>query len=274
MIFETGLFLGKIPYIKSGSGSKNIVFFYGGSAFLLSLAETGIRKYMDVFREYVPEGYTYYILGYEESPVRQYNLNQIADDFAQIVKEIGGTAAVIGISFGGFVAIRFAARYPEMTERLVLLISACQFSANGKIKVSHMLDLANEEHFYDLIKEYRLLFQRSWFNWLAKFLLWKDKADILRRLKPNTVIQCSLAKIFSEDVYENMNYLREIRAKTLIIGGTRDQFFGIDEFKITAEKIPRAKLWLFENETHMLPIERKGDVSKIVKEFIAGDQIC
>ncbi|MBP2641135.1 MAG: uncharacterized protein H6Q66_2086 [Firmicutes bacterium] len=270
MIFETGLFLGKIPYIKSGAGSQNIVFFYGGSAFLMGLAESGLKNYLDVFQEYVPEGYTYYILGYEESPVRQYNLDQIADDFAQIVKEMGGAAAVVGISFGGFVAIRFAARYPEMTERLVLLISACQFSVNGKMKVDHMLDLANNEHFYDLIKEYRLLFRRPSFNWLAKFMIWKDKANILKKLKPSPAIQCSLAEIFSEDVYKNINYLREIRAKTLIIGGTRDQFFGVDEFKITAEKIPRAKLWLFENETHMLPIERKSDVSKIVKEFIAG----
>lgn len=270
MVFETGLFLNKIPYIKSGFGPKNMIFFYGGSAILTNLAESSIKNYLNVFQEYVPEAYTYYIFGYEEYPSAQYSLNQITDDFAQIIKDKIGPAVIVGISFGGFIAMRFAAKYPELTERLILLISAHRFSDNGERKINRMMDLAKNEHLYDLIKEYSLLFRRPWLNWLARFMLWKNKENILRGLKSGAAIINSLAGIFSEDVYKNINYLSGIQAKTLVIGGTQDPFFGVEEIKVTAEAIRGAKLLLFENETHMLPVERKGDVSKIVKEFVAG----
>lgn len=271
MIFETGLFLNKIPYIKSGFGPKNIVFFYGGSAILTGLSESSIKNYLDVVQAYIPEGYTCYIFGYEEYPSAQYSLNQITDDFAQIIKERVGTAVIVGISFGGFVAMRFAAKYPELTDQLVLLITAHRFSDNGERKIKRMMDLAKDEHFYDLIKEYSLLFRRPWLNLAARFMLWKNKANILRRLKPGAAIMNSLAGIFSEDVHQNIDYLSKIQTKTMVIGGTQDPFFGVAEFKVTAAAIPGAKLHLFENETHMLPVERKGDVSKIVKEFVTGD---
>lgn len=270
MSFETGLFLNKIPYIKSGSGAKNMVFFYGGSAILKSLEDSSIKDHRGIIQEYVPEGYTYYIFGYEEYPAKEYRLNQITDDFAQIIKDKIGKAVIVGISFGGFVAMRFAAKYPELTDQLILLISAHRFSANGERKINRMMDLAKNEHFYDLIKEFNLLFRRPWLNMLAGLILWKNKENSLRGLKPGAAIINSLAGIFSEDVYKNIDYLSNIRTKTLVIGGTQDQFFGVDEFKMTAEAIMGAKLRLFEDETHMLPIERKGDVAKVVKEFVTS----
>ncbi|MCX7781495.1 MAG: alpha/beta hydrolase [Negativicutes bacterium] len=270
MTWETGLFLHKIPYIKGGAGPRTMVFFYGGSALLTSLTKSSIKNYLNAVRQYVPQGYTYYIFGYEEQPAKDYSLNQITDDFARIIKTEIGTAIIVGISFGGFVAIRFAAKYPELTEKLVLLITAHRFSANGERKVNRMLELAKQENFYALIKEYSLLFRRPWLNLLARFFIWKNKEDILRGLKSSDAIINSLTGIFSEDVRRNFACLNVIQAKTLVIGGTLDQFFGIDEFKATADAIKGAKLQIFKNETHMLPLERKSDVSKLVKEFVAN----
>lgn len=247
-----------------------MVFFYGGSAILKNLTTSSIKNYLDVIQQYIPEGYTYYIFGYEEYPVKEYSLKQIADDFAQIIRDKIGTATIVGISFGGFVAMRFAAKYPELTEQLVLVITAHRFSDNGERKINHMMELARNEHYYELIKEFSLLFRRSWLNLVARFMLWKNKEDILRGLKPRAAIINSLSGIFSKDLDENINYLSEIQTKTLVIGGTQDPFFGVAEFEATAKAIKGAKLRLFEDETHMLPVERKGDVSKIVKEFITG----
>lgn len=270
IIFETGLFFNKIPYIKSGFGHRNMVFFYGGSAILKNLTASSIKNYLEVIQQYIPEGYIYYVFGYEEYPAKEYSLNQIADDFAQIIRDKIGTATIVGISFGGFVAMRFAAKYPELTDQLVLLITAHRFSADGERKINRMMELAKNEHYYELIKEFSLLFRRPWLNLVAKFMLWKNKEDILQGLKPRAAIINSLAGIFSEDLHKNINYLSEIRKKTLVIGGTQDPFFGVAEFEATAEAIKGAKLRLFEEETHMLPVERKGEVSKIVKEFIIG----
>lgn len=270
MSFESGLFLNKIPYIKSGSGLKTMVFFYGGSAIIKSLEKSSARNHLGIIKACVPEGYTYYIFGYEQCPERAYGINQIADDFAKIISNEIGRAAIVGLSFGGFVALRFAARYPELTKQLILLISAHNFSARGQRKIDDMMYLARNECFYDLVKEFSLLFRRPWLNIMAGFMLWLNKKKILRGLNPGPAIINSLEGIFSQDICENMDFLDAITTQTLVIGGTEDQFFGVEEFKRTAECIKDATLRLFEQETHMLPVERRKDVAKAVKDFVLG----
>lgn len=268
MDFECGMFLDKIPYIKGGCGLRKMVFFYGGSAMISSLEKSSVKNHLNIIKAYVPEGYTYYVFGYERNPAPGYDLNQIADDFAKIIKNEMGHAVIIGVSFGGFVAVRFAAKYPELTDQLILLISAHKFSFLGEAKINKMMELAQNERCYDLIKEVTVLFRRAWLNLLARFVLWKNKRKILRDIYPGASIINNLAGIFSMDVRRNIDYLGEIKAETLVIGGTKDQFFGVDEFQTTAKNIKGAKLRLFEYETHMLPVERKKDVARIIKAFI------
>lgn len=175
MNFTSGLFLNKIPYIKSGSGSKTMVFFYGGSAIVQSLEKSSIKDHLGIIKEYVPEGYTYYIFGYEQCPARRHGIDHIAEDFAAIIRDKIGKAVIVGISFGGFVALRFAAAYPELTEQLILLISAHKFSAGGQKKIDKMMCLVKKRRFYDLVKEFTLLFRRPWLNMAAGFMLRVNK---------------------------------------------------------------------------------------------------
>ncbi len=273
MNIHTGRFLHKIPYIKGGGGPRTMVFFYGASALLTSLEKSSIAAHLHIIREYVPEGYTYYVLGYEQYPQTPYCLDQMADDFARIIAQETGKTVIVGVSFGGFVAMRFAAQYPALTEKLVLLISAHTFSAAGKKKIAKMKQLVSEGRYYELLKENTLLFRRWWLNLLARFLLWKDKKNKLRSLNSPTALKDSLEGLFSRQVGDNIAYLGKIRAKTLVIGGTKDQFFGPDEFGETAAHIGDARLQLFAAETHMLPVERNKETGAVVKNFITGETI-
>jgi len=268
MNFQTGRFLHKIPYIKGGGGSRTMVFFYGASALLTSLEKSSIREHLKIIGAYVPKGFTYYIFGYEQYPKTPYDLNEIAADFARIIEQEIGKTVIVGVSFGGFVAMRFAAKYPALTEKLVLLISAHTFSAPGKKKIGKMKLLVNEGRYYELLKENTLLFRRWWLNLAARFLLWKNKKAKLSGLNSSTALKDSLEGIFSLQVYDNIAYLGKIRAETLIIGGTKDQFFGVDEFRQTAGYIKDARLQLFAEETHMLPIEKNKEAGSVVKSFI------
>jgi pimeloyl-ACP methyl ester carboxylesterase len=60
-----------------------------------------------------------------------------------------------------------------------------------------------------------------------------------------------------------------VKADTLVLGGTADQYFDVEAFTETARLIPSAQLKLFEGETHMLPIERRGEVAQVLKAFLA-----
>lgn len=273
MDFETGRFYNRIPYIKGGCGEKTMVFFYGASALLTSLETSSLKDHLQIMKAYVPEGYTYYVFGYEQNPAKAYKLNEIADEFAGIIRENIGKTVIVGISFGGFVAMRFAARHPALTDRLVLLISAHKFSDLGEQKISKMKSFARTGRYYELLKENILLFRRYWLNILAGLLLWLAKKNKLCGLNsPGAIIDC-LEGLFTTEVCDNVNYLGEICAPSLVIGGTQDQFFGVEEFAQTARGIPEAKLQLFNAETHMLPIERNTEVAAAVKKFLAAEQI-
>ena len=55
---------------------------------------------------------------------RQGNLDRLVEQVAEVMDTAGVDRAVIcGISFGGFIATRFAARYPERTNGLILVSS-------------------------------------------------------------------------------------------------------------------------------------------------------
>ena len=41
---ETGLFLGKIPFIKGGSGPRKVVVFFGGNALLKRLDRSDAHR--------------------------------------------------------------------------------------------------------------------------------------------------------------------------------------------------------------------------------------
>jgi 3-oxoadipate enol-lactonase len=70
------------------------------------------------------ETVSYDFAGHGATPVPQagYSIEDLAEQLAEIVHaQSPGKAHVCGISLGGLVAQRFAARYPELVDRLVLV---------------------------------------------------------------------------------------------------------------------------------------------------------
>jgi pimeloyl-ACP methyl ester carboxylesterase len=62
--------------------------------------------------------------------------------------------------------------------------------------------------------------------------------------------------------------LTRMTAPCLIIGGTRDQFFGDGMQQRTAALLPHASLALAERETHMLAVERPRYVARALRSFL------
>jgi hypothetical protein len=51
---ETGLFLGRIPYIKAGSGSRTAVIFFGANALFKRLDTSDASRYAAMFSRLLP----------------------------------------------------------------------------------------------------------------------------------------------------------------------------------------------------------------------------
>jgi hypothetical protein len=105
---DTGFFLGRIPYIKAGSGFPRAVIFFGGNALFKRLDRSDASCYAAMFSRLLPADYSVHILGYEENPPETYSLDTIIDDLDRIVRTEIVRSTIIGVSFGAFVAVRFA----------------------------------------------------------------------------------------------------------------------------------------------------------------------
>jgi 3-oxoadipate enol-lactonase len=85
------------------------------------------RRLWDIAAPNLSDSYetlSYDFAGHGASPVPQgeYSIEDLAEQLAEIIRTQSlGKAHVCGISLGGLVAQRFAAQYPELVEKLVLV---------------------------------------------------------------------------------------------------------------------------------------------------------
>lgn len=263
---ETGLLLGRIPYIRGGAGPRTAVVFFGANALFQRLDRARPEDYARMVENVLPPGYAYYILGYEAEPPPGYTFDRIVDDFAAIVREVTGRTTVIGVSFGGFVAQRFAAAHADLVDKLVLLISAHRFSDAGLRKLERQEDYMRRGDLYGFLTDMALLFRRPWYNWMLRLALWQGRRQLAARLNNPRVMLRTYESLFRD--FENASYARRIAVDTLIVGGTADQFFDAAAFEETARLIPFSRLRLFAGETHMLPLERSADVREAMTRFL------
>ncbi len=82
---------------------------------------------------------------------------------------------------------------------------------------------------------------------IAGWLLWLAGPLLIRRgWDPSDMI----ATIEAEDAFDVGERLGEIVAPTLVIGGGRDRFYPAGLFRETAQRIPNARLVLYEDRAH------------------------
>ena len=258
---ETGLLANRVPYIRGGSGRREAVVFFGANALFKRLDQTSNpQRYARQVSRLLP-GHRFTILGYSGS-----GFEQIVRDMAHAIP--APPDVVLGISFGGFVTMRFAAQHPELVRRLVLLVSAHRFSPGGWQRMERQFEALERGDLGKVVHENALLFRRSWYNWLVRLKLWKDRDRLGADFRDPATILRDYRHLFGPDFENNAAYCSRIVSPTLVMGGTADQYFDRAAFEETAELISGARIRLFERETHMLPIEKSGDMAGAITDFL------
>lgn len=269
---RTGLLCSRIPYIRGGEGARHAVVLLGANALFRPLHKaTKPARYAAQVQRLLPPGYQFTIIGYEEFPADTCTLDSIADDVAKALHSLASRRAlVLGISFGGFVAQRLAVRHPDLVDRLVIMVSAHRFSASGWGRMERQLQALEAGDLATLLRDNALLFRRPWYNWLVRLKLRSDRSRLQDQCKDPAAILDTYRSVFSDDFARNADLARQIIAPTFVLGGTADQYFDVEALRETAERIPGARLRLFERETHMLPLERSADVAREIAAFLGA----
>jgi len=194
--------------------------------------------------------------------------------------------SVLGHSFGGHAALEYALRYPERTERLVLMDSGGDVRWSRERAAPRLERRGFSPRLARLTRRYftgglsaagaaRTLMRlgEAYHHRRGLPLIWLLVRDMLRgewrtNLRTETLNYAGRVLMPGWTV---MDRLGEIRAPTLVIGGRDDFIFPPEHQAALAAGIPDARLWIVERAGHNPYAERPEETMAVVGTFLGAD---
>jgi pimeloyl-ACP methyl ester carboxylesterase len=262
-----GTLYGGLPYLAVGQGPP-LVVFSGLSAEHANPTGLARRFELQTLRP-MARHFTVYAVNRKPGLAAGTTIGDLAGHYAQaIAHQFPGPVSVEGISTGGSIAQQFAIDHPQLVRRLVLAATACRLSPHGR---------EAQRRFAELIRDGRprrayaalgpTLAATAAGGRAFAALMWlfggSQRAD-----DPSDM----LVTVAAEDSFDASPELHRITAPTLLVAGGRDRFYSPELFSETAERIPKARLSLYQGKGHAGVMTHKPAIREIVAFLRADDQ--
>ncbi len=241
-------------YFKvSGEGQPILILHgWGGSSDSWKKVQEMLSRDFKVFCPDLPG------FGKSKTPCEVWGVSSYAQwvlDFmeSQKLKKV----ALLGHSFGGRVAIKFAYYYPEKVQSLIL----CN-SAGLKIKPSLKRRLV-----LCFVGFFKLIFGITFISKIKEefkemFYFTIANTDYG---KANAMMKEIMKKVIQEDLFR---YLSKIKARTLIIWGAKDKVVPLSHGKVFEEKIEGSQLEILPKEAHSPHLKSPEKVTDLILSFL------
>lgn len=167
-----------------------------------------------------------------------WNLDDYIDWFKEFSSEISEPFFLLGHSFGGRMAIKFAAEHPEKLKGLIL-VSAAGIIPKKSFSPSFISKMAKAGNKFSFLPFYSF-FRKVFYRFILRRTDYIKSEEI-----PN--LKETFKKIISEDL---ISYFSKIKTSTLIIWGEKDKMTPLSDAHLMNEKIPNSKLEILKNIGH------------------------
>jgi pimeloyl-ACP methyl ester carboxylesterase len=251
---QTGTFLGEFPYVRIGSGPENLVILPGTTLENEPPNRFAAWTYRLGFGPFA-KNYTVYVINRRRGMPPGYTTREMAADCAAVLEQELGPSHIMGFSTGGEIAQYVAIDHPAAVRSLVLVVSACRLSEEGRQICERWRALARGGSWQELRADMASVAVSGETNKRLARAFMKVFGGLVFRIPSDP--SDFLTKLGADLGHDTAGRLGEISTPTLIIGGTEDPFFSEDNIRETAEKIPDATLRLYEGVGHGVPKERK-----------------
>jgi len=207
--------------------------------------------------------------GRTDKPKVVYTIQMFAHDTAGLMDALKiKRAHILGISMGGMIAQELALNYPQKVEKLVLCSTNCGTtkSVQPSPQVLALLmrpreGLTDEEIVNNTIP---VLFTEDFVKSNADYM--KEVTQrLLKAPIPADAYQRQIGAIMKFDTYQR---LPKIKTPTLVMHGKKDILSPSENAKMIADRIPGAKLALFDNTGHALFSQEPEKVNKTLLDFL------
>jgi pimeloyl-ACP methyl ester carboxylesterase len=196
--------------------------------------------------------------GKKETPLKPYSLDDYVDFIDKFLKanKISKTI-IIGHSFGGRVAIKYASLLPQKVEKLILT-GVPGFLPVSNLKVKFFLLLSK---LGGLI--FRLPILSSTQDLAQKILYRISGANDYARVEG--IMRKTFKLIIREDLVKSMENLR---VPVALVWGERDTIVPVSIAYRMNKVISGSKLTIIKNTTHKLPYENYREFYQAIKIFL------
>jgi pimeloyl-ACP methyl ester carboxylesterase len=176
-------------------------------------------------------------------------------------------AHILGISFGGFVALDLALRFPERVNRLVLASTSFGGPHHVAPSMEVLAAFASTDglNTADRIRKYlTVAFAPEFVETHSEIV---DRFCNLRETNhvPREIYMQQLQSALSFDVEDRVS---QIKAETLVITGDNDVVVPTENSRNLAAAIPHSTLKLIKGSGHMAFVERAPEFNRIVLDFL------
>jgi pimeloyl-ACP methyl ester carboxylesterase len=255
---ETGTFLGEFPYVRFGSGPENMVILPGITLDNEPPNRFAAWTYRLGFGRFA-RNYTVYLINRRRGMPPGYSTRDMAQDYARVIEGVLGPSHLMGFSTGGSIAQSVALDHPGALQSLVLVVSACRLSEEGRKTCQRWQELRADMASVTVSSETNKRLGRAFVRVFGRlvFKVPSDPQDFLITLEADLN-------------HDTTGRLGDISTPSLIIGGSEDPFFSEALLRETTKKMPRCTLRVYEGVGHGVPKERKRRYEEDTLAFV-GD---
>lgn len=252
----------ELGYERSGEGPP-LLLIMGMSGTLVHWGEPLLSRLREHFETIV---YDHRGIGSSTKVGEPFTIAELADDAAALMSALElDTAHVMGISMGGMVAQELALRHPERLRSLVLGCTYCGGEGSAGAKEGVFLRLF--EAVQSGVRERAI--KAAWEANVSQDFARRQEAYArfleigLAHAVPTRVIWEQLSAIAGHDTRDR---LPQIRTPTLVAHGTEDVMLPVENAYMIAERIPGARLEIFDGVGHLFFWEEPERSAELVRE--------
>jgi pimeloyl-ACP methyl ester carboxylesterase len=254
----------KLFFIQEGQGDEVIVFSHG-----LLWSHKMFQSQIDFLKHnYTVIAYDHRGQGQSDVTDGPIDMDLLTLDALELIdKIVGKPVHFVGLSMGGFVGMRLAARFPDKIKSLVLL----ETSSNAE----PVENLPKYKFLNGIVKWFgvvptvanavmKIMFAQSWLENPINSQVVKKWSKELQSNK-KSITRSVEAVIFRKGVEDE---IRRIKCPTMIVVGDEDVATKPEKAKFIQMSIPNAVLHVVPGAGHSSSIEKPEEINRLISSWM------
>jgi pimeloyl-ACP methyl ester carboxylesterase len=254
-------------YEDSGGAGKPVIVFSHGLLFSCRMFDAQVAALKDQYRCIA---YDHRGQGQSEVTTGGYDMENLYQDAAGLIEALGiAPCHFAGVSMGGFMGMRLAARRPDLIRSLILMETSADPEPEENRGKYRLMALVFRYLGAGLVanRVMRIMFGKAFVDdpaRIAERTLWKERISSGDR---KGIYESVMSVVNRNGIYEEID---RITAPMLIMVGDSDVATVRSKAERIQAKIPTSRLVIIPRAGHSSPIEEPEFVNQQIRDFLVN----